>query len=408
MRRIATLALTMSAVFLAIVAVLINSPALFYMSTALIGTLGLARLQAYWSVRSLRFERFAPPVAKLGQTVRIEIVAWSERKVRRPLIYVRDILPSRLHAIDVGPSLPIAPEFSRPIRTGYSFVARRRGVYRWQQLIVYGTDAMGLITMNGGFSTPPVEMTVAPIPIPLNVELPTGGGWGMSEMSSGQNRGSGVEPYGVREYRPGDSLRHVHWASTARRGQLLVKEFESGSQGKAVIFIPSDADSDVEPKPIPKEGVIYSTVDWICGHALSLLETFVRQGASARFPQWEGEASRSAASERVGEAALAMARWRPSATHNYADDLRAHLPTVEAGAMVIAFVAVANDDVAAALGEFVRRGATVAALVYATEDWDPKFASTSAQSPGFLSQLNGLGVHAVRVPSLTGREVGVG
>ncbi len=37
--------------------------------------------------------------------------------------------------------------------------------------------------------------------------------------------GVGGEFVGVREYRPGDSPRHVHWRSTARAGQLIVKEF---------------------------------------------------------------------------------------------------------------------------------------------------------------------------------------
>lgn len=31
---------------------------------------------------------------------------------------------------------------------------------------------------------------------------------------------------GVREYYPGDSLNRIHWLSTARRGRLMVKEFE--------------------------------------------------------------------------------------------------------------------------------------------------------------------------------------
>ena len=38
--------------------------------------------------------------------------------------------------------------------------------------------------------------------------------------------GSGTEIFGVREYRPGDALRRIHWRSSARRGELMVREFE--------------------------------------------------------------------------------------------------------------------------------------------------------------------------------------
>ena len=42
--------------------------------------------------------------------------------------------------------------------------------------------------------------------------------------------GVGGEFLGVREYRPGDPPRHVHWRSTARAGRLVVKEFAEEQQ----------------------------------------------------------------------------------------------------------------------------------------------------------------------------------
>ena len=38
--------------------------------------------------------------------------------------------------------------------------------------------------------------------------------------------GSGNEIFGVREYQRGDPLRRIHWRTSARRGELVVREFE--------------------------------------------------------------------------------------------------------------------------------------------------------------------------------------
>jgi uncharacterized protein (DUF58 family) len=43
---------------------------------------------------------------------------------------------------------------------------------------------------------------------------------------SAPRAGSGMELFGVREYRPGDPLRRIHWRSSARRGELVVREYE--------------------------------------------------------------------------------------------------------------------------------------------------------------------------------------
>ena len=42
--------------------------------------------------------------------------------------------------------------------------------------------------------------------------------------------GLGSEVLGVREYRPGDSRRHIHWRSSARAGRLIVKELAEETQ----------------------------------------------------------------------------------------------------------------------------------------------------------------------------------
>jgi uncharacterized protein (DUF58 family) len=58
--------------------------------------------------------------------------------------------------------------------------------------------------------------------------------------------GSGTELFGVREYRPGDSLRRIHWRSSARHGELVVREYEPpGIQTLGIFCDPSPAGAGV-------------------------------------------------------------------------------------------------------------------------------------------------------------------
>jgi len=54
-------------------------------------------------------------------------------------------------------------------------------------------------------------------------------------------RPSGFDLHSVREYEHGESLRKVHWRTTARRGQLMVKELEDAPRDEIAVLL--DADS---------------------------------------------------------------------------------------------------------------------------------------------------------------------
>src|SRR5438034_5468869 len=54
-------------------------------------------------------------------------------------------------------------------------------------------------------------------------------------------RHSGFELHGVREYEEGESLRRVHWRSTARRGQWMVKELEDAPRDEIAVLLDADA-----------------------------------------------------------------------------------------------------------------------------------------------------------------------
>jgi uncharacterized protein (DUF58 family) len=361
MRNIAGVALTTSAIFLAIVAVMLGSSALFYMSTAMIATIGACRLQAWLSVRGLRFEREAPDTVNVGDLVTIQISVWSDRRIRRPLVTIDDNLPPRLLTVGRSPSLPIAPAYDVPIRTQYQFRPSRRGIYRWSGLTVSGTDALGLVTMSKQYTTLAAEMTVLPVPIPVSVELGHVASWGANEMESGRSRGQGIEPRGVREYVAGDPLKHIHWRSSAKSSQLLVKEFEAGANAPAAFIIQRTNRTDIG------RGAMTS-LELMCGHITYISDNFLRQGIPVEFPTLEESSSPTASHpERYQEILHTLAGVvadRPEALSAEIEGLAGNLET---GTVVYLFLTVADGDLPAMVSQIVRSGHQVVVLLYNPE-----------------------------------------
>lgn len=46
-----------------------------------------------------------------------------------------------------------------------------------------------------------------------------------------------AEVRGVRQYRPGDALREIHWRTTARRGELMVREYDTAPSPELVMVV---------------------------------------------------------------------------------------------------------------------------------------------------------------------------
>lgn len=88
-------------------------------------------------------------------------------------------------------------------------------------------------------------------------------------------RPAGFELHSVREYQSGESLRRVHWPSTARRQQLMVKELEDSPRDEIVVVL--DAQSGHGSGDPPN-----SSFDAQVRAAGSLLWAHARRGRNAR------------------------------------------------------------------------------------------------------------------------------
>ena len=392
MRNVAGLAITISAAFMAVVAVMLDAPSMFYMATALIATIGTCRLQSWLAVRALRFDRIAPESARIGDRVTVELVCWSERRIRRTLITVYDKLPGRMIIAERSPSLPIAPAYDLPVRTQYQFRPLKRGLYKWSGVIVEGTDALGLVTRTLEYPTTPTEITVLPRPIPVSIEMPTAAGWGISEAESGQTRGAGLEPRGIREFSHGDSLRHIHWRSTAKTGRLLVKEFEAGTHAAAAFVIQATEGSEVG------QGA-NTSLELMVGHTVFLAETFLRQGARVEFPGLEERGSHHSVAERTNEIYEVLASVHADSPLSVATQIAAASDGLPPGSVLFVLLAVADPDLPAALIRIQQTGTRVVPLLYDADAFKGKQKVISATAPDYVRSLRSVGAHPIVMPT---------
>lgn len=394
LRSVAGVAVSTSAFFLATVAVMLNSPGLFYMATALIATLGASRLQAWLAVRGLQFERVAPEKAQVGELVTVEMVVWSVRRIRRPLVTVSDNLPSRLAVADRTASLPVAPAFDVPIRTQYRFRPLRRGRFLWNSVTVHGTDALGLVTMTRTYDVAPTEMLVVPTPIPLELDLPSASGWGSAETEMGQARGAGIEPRGVREYVPGDSIRYIHWRSSARAGQLLVKEFETGSHAAVGFVIQRTTGTD--------HGLGgNTTLERMCSHTAYLTERMLRNGSQVLFPTIElGHKVSGSPHERQQEILATLANIEPDQAELVSGEAARAAGALPLGSMLYVLISTEDRGLTVAIREIIGRGMRVIILAYDPSDYvaAKKHTRPPALEDGYLADLSMMGATVVRVP----------
>ncbi|HYJ61292.1 MAG TPA: DUF58 domain-containing protein [Actinomycetota bacterium] len=134
-------------------------------------------------------------------------------------------------------------------------------------------------------------------------------------IRSAPRLGHGPDFMGVREYRGGDAMRHVHWGLTARHGQIMVREFEEERTRRLAIVVDTERD----------EGEAWTPLDRACAVAASVLDAALAQGHGARVAAAVEGRTEVLSRERGDEMHRWLARLGPTGTR-LVDALRA-LPT---------------------------------------------------------------------------------
>jgi uncharacterized protein (DUF58 family) len=164
-----------------------------------------------------------------------------------------------------------------PVRFRHDLTLPRRGWYAWERLRASSGYPFGLA--EGRVSAASIE------PVLVFPELgrlhrgrlrqflrPAGPAGGRARYRPCPHPAAHSEFHGVREFRSGDSPRWIHWRTSARRGELMVREFEETPADNLILvldpWLPSrgadlEAEDVAEGGPVLEEALsLAATICW--------------------------------------------------------------------------------------------------------------------------------------------------
>lgn len=175
-----------------------------------------------------------PARVQAGDESRVELAVANRGRRPTAVIELRD-------PVDGGPRrarLLLAPLFpGQEDRATYRIPTARRGVLRVGPLEARRFDPLALAS-TGGTVAPETELVVYPA-VETVLPLPHAPG---DDRRGGFRRATAVgatgdDFYALRQWVVGDDLRRVHWPSTARRDELMVRQHDTPWQGRATVVL---------------------------------------------------------------------------------------------------------------------------------------------------------------------------
>ncbi len=174
-----------------------------------------------------------PTRVQVGSPARAELTVRNTRAARTPVLRLRDPVSGTR-----GAHLLLAPLGRREQTTAaYRLPTERRGLLRIGPLEVVIGDPFGL-TRVAMIAAPPTEVIVYPHIDPLEPLPYTTGHDPLAGARRPNALGTTTEDfYALRPYAVGDDLRRVHWPSSARHDELLVRQSELPWQGRTTVLL---------------------------------------------------------------------------------------------------------------------------------------------------------------------------
>ncbi|MFJ9000946.1 DUF58 domain-containing protein [Streptomyces sp. NPDC102359] len=277
-----------------------------------------------------------------------------------------------------------------------------RGRYPLGPLQLRLSDPFGMCELNRSFSTFDT-LTVIPRVEPLPPVRLSGEAKGYGDGRQRSLALAGEDDVIPRGYRYGDDLRRVHWRSTARYGELMVRREEQPQRARCTVLL--------DTRAIAYEGVgPDSAFEWSVSGAASVLVHMLERGFSVRLltdtgsvVPGEGSDGFSGIHQESADAAGLMMDTLAVVDHSDEEGLSRAYDVLRSGGegLLVAFLGDLDEEQAAVLARMRQRSGGAVAFLLNSEDWlrEPSDVP-GASDPGEerLRMLRESGWTAVAVP----------
>jgi len=205
--------------------------------------LAILPLLAAWVVGRSRYRLacsriLQPNRVQVGMTARVLLRLENLSHFTTGTMLLEDRLP---YSLGSRPRLVLERLARRQASSvAYTVRADVRGRFEIGPLVVRLTDPFGLCELTRSF--PSLDhLVVIPQVVPLPATRLPGQYAGAGESRARSVAVHGDDDAATREYRYGDDLRRVHWRSTARTGELMVRREEQPWESRATIVLDTRA-----------------------------------------------------------------------------------------------------------------------------------------------------------------------
>ncbi|MDJ0702043.1 MAG: DUF58 domain-containing protein [Leptolyngbyaceae cyanobacterium MO_188.B28] len=235
---------------------------LYVMSGVMAALLAVAAVLSPQMLKGALVNRQPIRPVSVGDSLHIELSIENSTSRAKGLLQVQDLLPRKLGETQQIPIAAIGPRSH--YRWSYQLPTQQRGVHHWRMVQLRTAAPLGLF-WSCRRQTAKAVAVVYPTILPLNQcplidELGQEEGLQWRRDRRAENASEGLTR-GLRPYRWGDPTRLIHWRTSARHGELRVRELEKFTSGQGVILC---LDSASRWQPEAFEQAVIATASLYC------------------------------------------------------------------------------------------------------------------------------------------------